>query len=78
VPNSLEGVVVAQIEPDSRADASGIKRGDVILRVNQTIVKNSGEFTQAVQNLGADQVLLWIWRESRTIFVVIPPTTPNE
>jgi len=78
VPNSLEGVVVAAVEPDSRADASGIKPGDVVLRVNQTLVKNSGEFSQVMQGIGTDQVLLWIWREARTIFVVIPPVGSSE
>ena len=78
VPNSLEGVVVAAVEPDSRADASGIKPGDVILRVNQTLIKNSGEFSQVMQGIGTDQVLLWIWREARTVFVVIPPVGSSE
>ena len=66
-------MVIAGIEPGSRTDAAGLKAGDVVMRVNQTAVKNTRDFTKALEGVTNDQVLLWIWRDSRTLFVVVPP-----
>ena len=72
-PRNLDGVVIAGIEPGWRTDAAGLKAGDVVMRVNQTAVKNTRDFTKALEGVTNDQVLLWIWRDSRTLFVVVPP-----
>jgi len=77
-PATLEGVLVVQVEPGSRADASGLKPGDIILRVDQTVVKDSRDFIRAMQGVADDQVLFWIWRDARTLFVVVPPLNPGE
>jgi len=75
---NLQGAVITQVDPGSRADAAGIRQGDVVLRVNQTLVKNSQDFLAAAQGVNREQVLLWIWREGRTVFVVIPPSGGGE
>ncbi len=73
IPGELQGVVVTAVEDGGRAGEAGLQVGDVILRVNQTIVKSGKDFSKAVEPAGKDQVLLWIWRSAQTIFVVIPP-----
>jgi len=78
VGKNLEGVVVAAVEPGSRADASGLKAGDIILRVNQTMVRNTSDFARAMESVGDEQVLFWIFRDSRTLFVVVPPLNAAE
>ncbi|NNM66697.1 MAG: Do family serine endopeptidase [Spirochaetales bacterium] len=41
---SVQGVVVAQVEPNSTADVAGLKADDVIDKVNGHLVHNLGEF----------------------------------
>jgi len=72
IPRELQGAVVTAVEEGGRAAEAGIQSGDVILRVNQSIVRNGPDFWKALEPAGKDQILLWIWRISRTIPVVIP------
>jgi len=72
IPRELQGAVVSAVEEGGRADQAGIQTGDVVLRVNQTIVKNSQDFWKAIEPAGKDQILLWVWRLSRTAIIVIP------
>jgi serine protease Do len=49
------GVVVGGVQPDSPAEEAGLQRGDVIHRVNQTVVTNRQEFMKAVVALGSEK-----------------------
>jgi serine protease Do len=46
-----QGVIIAQIAPDSPAYVSGLRRGDLIKEVNRRPVKNVDEFTRMVSGL---------------------------
>ncbi len=73
IPRELQGVVITAVDERSRAEEAGIQIGDVVLRVNQTIVKSSQDFWKTVEPAGKDQIMLWIWRLSQTVVVGIPP-----
>ena len=72
LPESLKGVVVRSVQPESRADQAEIQPGDVILRVNQNLVQNTKEFWAVVASSGKSQILIWLWRDAHTIFTIIP------
>lgn len=48
-----EGAIVNAVTPDSPADISGLQRGDIIVRVNNTDVKDSITTTREVGSLAA-------------------------
>ena len=64
-----KGVVVTEVEGTSPAAKAGMRRGDVILEVNQTAVANVGEFKNATRN--QDKLLLLVRRGEATIFVAV-------
>src|SRR6185503_55672 len=43
IPETVRGVVVLQVEPDSAAGEAGLKAGDVILEINKHAVKSAEE-----------------------------------
>jgi serine protease Do len=47
--NGTEGVIVAQVDPESEAYQAGIRRGMLIRQVNRQDVKNTREFRQALE-----------------------------
>jgi serine protease Do len=63
-----EGVLITTVEPGSPAEEAGLRRGDVILEVNQEAVSDVGEFATALK--GSEKgALLLVRRGNAEIFV---------
>jgi serine protease Do len=65
--DTVQGVVVAQVNPSSNAAQEGIQRGDIIVSVNQRPVKTPQEAASIVaeaRKAGRDTVLLFAQRGS--------------
>jgi Do/DeqQ family serine protease len=70
LPASATGVVVTNVDPDSAAAESGLKRGDVIQEVNRQPVKNSADFERAIRS-SKDQALLLVNRQGNTLYIAV-------
>jgi Do/DeqQ family serine protease len=71
LPASSRGVVVAEVDQDSRSAAAGLRRGDVIERVGQQSVSSIAEFNAAAGQAGGTEVLLRVRRAERGFFIVV-------
>jgi serine protease Do len=68
-----EGVVVTQVEPYSAAYEAGIRRGMLILQVNQKAVRNAQAFHDAVgESERSQRVLLLVQDRKSTRYVALP------
>jgi len=70
VPADTAGVVVTEVDPNSRAAVNGLRPGDIIVEVNRKPVHNTAEFEQAVKGDGAETLLL-VSREGATIYLAV-------
>ncbi len=67
-----KGVLIAKVEPNSLAQAEGLREGDLIKEVNRTEVSSVGEFTSTiVRSRRGDTLLLRVLRENRAFYVVL-------
>ena len=67
-----KGVVVAELDPSSRAADAGLHTGDVIQQVNHQPVKNVQDFDHAMASAKKDSpTLLLVNREGNTLFVAV-------
>lgn len=67
-----KGVLIAKVELNSRAQAEGLREGDLIKEVNRMEVSSVGEFTSAIaRSRRGDTLLLRVLRESRAFYVVL-------
>jgi Do/DeqQ family serine protease len=72
------GVVVAQVEPGSAAEASGLQRGDIIREVEQEAVANITLFRSAIKKLKEkDGILLLTERQGSTMYLVLKQPEPE-
>jgi serine protease Do len=72
LPASLkQGIVVTGVAPGSTAAESGLSPGDVIVEVNKQPVASVQAFRDVYKKAGGKSVLLLIYREGRTRYVVL-------
>jgi serine protease Do len=65
LPDTVQGVVIARVNPSSSAAEEGIQRGDIIVSVNQRPVRTPQEAAAIVaeaRKAGRDTVLLFVQR----------------
>ncbi len=53
------GVVVADVRRNSIADLEGIRKGDLITAVNRREIKTLGDFNREMENIEADELVLF-------------------
>lgn len=77
-PNSLfmiaevEGILVVRVMPDSPAERAGIRRGDVIVAVNNQPIQDGSKLQALVDRAGLNQVLkLKIQRSDRSLELTV-------
>jgi serine protease Do len=72
LPQNVQGVAVANVEPGSPADNSGISQGDVIEQVNRHEVKTPADVQRELSGVAAGQdALVLIWSRGGSAFVVM-------
>jgi len=73
VERNSKGLVITEVNPDSRAADAGLQEGDIILEVNRQAVQSVDELRAAVRTTTNRPVLLLVEREGRSLFVTVKP-----
>ena len=73
VEKGPKGLVITDVNPDSRAADAGLHEGDVILEVNRKAVQTVEELRAAVR-VSNRPVLLLVERDGHTTFVSVRPS----
>ncbi len=77
--SGLKGVVVTQVDPEGPAGEAGMRRGDVILEVNRSPVKDAAAYGKAVRAGAKGKSLLFLVRRGEnTIFLAVKPSGDGE
>jgi len=66
------GVLIRSVEKGSRADKSGFRAGDIIVRVNDQPVHDTSDFSHAIRSTNAGSVTVGIIREKREQNLTLP------
>lgn len=71
-----EGVLVRSIEKGSKAEAAGVKAGDVIIRIDNERVSDTRDWARLIRNHDAGTVKLGVMRDRRE--VTLSMTLPEQ
>src|SRR5262249_5903397 len=71
----LKGVVVTQVDPSGPAADAGMRRGDVIVEVTRTPVKDVAAYNEGVKAGKGKTVLFLVRRGDNTIFLAVKPSS---
>jgi len=73
VEKSAKGLVITDVNPDSRAADAGLREGDVILEVNRKAVQSVDDLRAAVR-VSNRPALLLVERDGHSLFVTVRPS----
>jgi serine protease Do len=68
--SDTKGVVVSNVEEESPADEAGIRRGDVLLEVNQKKIANVRDYRAALGRAGGPESWLFLIRRGNNVLYV--------
>jgi serine protease Do len=71
IPEHVTGALVSEVPPDSPAYEAGLRPGDVVMEVNQKSIRNTDDAVQATRNVPSRRVLLRIWSQGGSRFLVV-------
>jgi serine protease Do len=71
-PRSLEGVLITDVREGGVPARAGLRRGDIILRVDRVRVRSVDELASTLERLPRDTVLLLIQRGESRYYVALP------
>lgn len=75
-PESLRGVVIQNVRPDSPAQDAGLQPGDVILEVNRKPATTASQFIGAVHQAPATaDLLLLVWSRGNASYRTLHPAS---
>ena len=64
--NSLDGVYVNEVQSGGAADKAGLKKGDIVIKVDDTVIKKASDLQVVVNNFHpGDKAVLWIIRDGK-------------
>jgi len=70
------GVLVRSVDKGSRADKAGFRAGDVIVKINNQAVHDTGDFSHAVKSRSGNSVSVGVMRDKKeqTLSLTLPPS----
>jgi serine protease Do len=74
IRGNIKGLLVQNVEPDSRAADAGIRPGDVIVEANRKSVTSVDELRAAVRGTPDRPLLLLVNREGHDLFLTVRPS----
>jgi len=77
IPRNVQGALVFGVSPFSLAAQAGLRPGDVIESINRQDARNAGEASQLAQAAGNKRMLLRVWRNGGSHFILVGESQPR-
>lgn len=71
IPDRIQGAIITSVAPDSPSAQQGLRENDVVLQLNRKPVTNAAEAVRLSEEIKGPKVMVLIWREGQSRFVII-------
>lgn len=71
IPDRIQGAIITSVAPDSASAQQGLRENDVVLQLNRKPVTNAAEAVRLSEEIKGPKVMVLIWREGRSQFIII-------
>lgn len=71
LPRNISGVLVVDVEPNSQAEKVGFQAGDVIVQMEEVLIKRFPDMQQAIRKYNNQFKRVYVNRQNQTIILVI-------
>jgi serine protease Do len=65
------GVIVTGVQPESKAQDAGLRRGDLIKEVNRSPVNSEREFNRKIRAVGSGEPIHFLVKRARSGYIVL-------
>ena len=70
LPSNLNGVLVINVKPDSKADKVGFRRGDVIIQVQNKVIKTIKDLNSVFKQYKGETKIIYVNRDGYVTYLV--------
>jgi serine protease Do len=74
LPKSVQGALIARVEPGSAASEAGLQAGDVIQEIDREPVNNAEDALRLTRESEQQATLVRVWRQGGSRYVVVDET----
>jgi serine protease Do len=78
IPRTIEGVLVTDVDPDSKSYEAGLRPGDVIMEINQKPVRDAKEAVTLSENVKGPNTLLRIYSRGNARYLTVENGSTDE
>jgi serine protease Do len=71
IPDRIQGAIITSVAPDSASAQQGLRENDVVLQLNRQPVTNAAEAVRLSEEIKGPKVMVLIWREGRSQFLIV-------
>lgn len=72
IPSNINGVLVSNVKEKSKAQNAGFEKGDIIIAIEQSDIKNLNDLTTALkQNRSKSFVKIWVYRNGYAQLLIL-------
>jgi serine protease Do len=71
IPGNVRGALVSNVDEDSNSAEAGLRQGDVLQEIDRRAVNNADDAVGLSKKAKGDRVLLRIWREGGSSYIVV-------
>jgi serine protease Do len=74
LPSDVHGVIIQAVQPGSAVEASGLRRGDIVIEIDRKPVRSVSDFVRIAKRIPENaEVLLTVLHDGRHSYVSVSP-----
>lgn len=71
IPRDINGVLITKVKENSKASKEGFHQGDIIIQIEQKVIKSIDDLNNAFDNIKRKKIKVWIYRRGYVMPILV-------